>query len=435
MGQRADEMKSTPVSAIARTVSSVTPPDASSAARPATSATASPQLRRASCCRAGSASAPASSASRDLRRACRTSTSIGRPRRRRAGRSTAAAIAAGDAQVVLLDQDRVVRARSGGSSRRRSAPRASRARAARASSCACRGSSRRCRRRRPRSGASASRSRDRRPRKLSAVRSPVSTARAGPSTRATARPASAESPSVDERLEGPRVELGEDASAATSRPHDDTRLLEQEPRRARRVLVDDGLARDVAVARRPRRASARPSAPRSAPWLERRLLPGPEDDVRTGEALGPRPGSRCGSGRRGSPRAGARSSPRGARADARERARRSSPARVTDEAGVEPHRRAQLGRHGDRRLGLRRSAGVRRQRRFFARRRARRGGRRRGTRAASSRRAGWRRGRPCRRTRRRRTGRQPVAPVEVGDDPAHRVVGGRRDRDRLRAGS
>ena len=70
--------------------------------------------------------------------------------------------------------------------------------------------------------------------------------------------------------------------------------------------------------------------------------------------------------------------------------------------------------------------------------RARRGGRRRGTRASSSTRAGSRRGRRCTRTRRPRRGPgTSVAPVEVGDDAAHRVVRGRRDGDglRLRDGS
>ena len=54
--------------------------------------------------------------------------------------------------------------------------------------------------------------------------------------------------------------------------------------------------------------------------------------------------------------------------------------------------------------------------------------------SASSRPAGWRRAGRCRRTRRRRRGPATVErAVEVGDDAAHHVVRGGRDRDRARA--
>ena len=57
------ETKSTPVPAISRTVSSVTPPLASSFARPSTRATIAPQRGRRPCCRAAAAARRASSAS------------------------------------------------------------------------------------------------------------------------------------------------------------------------------------------------------------------------------------------------------------------------------------------------------------------------------------------------------------------------------------
>ena len=95
-------------------------------------------------------SAPALSASATSA-SVSASTSTGVPLRSPIA-ATAAADPAGEAQVVLLDEDRVVEAGAVVRSRRRSAPRTSRARAARASSCGCRGSSRRCPRRARRSG-------------------------------------------------------------------------------------------------------------------------------------------------------------------------------------------------------------------------------------------------------------------------------------------
>ena len=88
-----------------------------------------------------------------LRRASRTRP---RPAGRSPGRgATASAIDAGEPQVVVLDQDAVVEAeavvRAAAAADRVLLERAQ----ARASSCACRGSSRRCRRPRRRSGASA----------------------------------------------------------------------------------------------------------------------------------------------------------------------------------------------------------------------------------------------------------------------------------------
>ena len=109
------------------------------------------------------------------------------------------------------------------------------------------------------------------------------------------------------------------------------------------------------------------------------------------------------------------------------------PGGVADEACVLPEGSANLRR--DRFAAARASAADRcgTGRRARRARREPPAGRTRGTRAASSTRAGSRRARRCTRTRRLRRARQLGAPVEVGDDAAHRVVGRGRDRDRLDA--
>ena len=110
------------------------------------------------------------------------------------------------------------------------------------------------------------------------------------------------------------------------------------------------------------------------------------------------------------------------------------PGPVADEAGVLPEGVPELARtHGIRSEA--RTAGERRPTAARRAQRARRGGRRRGIRAVSSTRAGSHRGLRCRRPRRRRRGLDLRAPVEVGDDAAHRVVRRRRDWDRLLSGS
>ena len=111
------EMKSTPVAAISATFSRVTPPEASSSGvrrRPACPApTASSRARSGPCCRAGGGwrrrRSPASTSS-----ASRHSTSTGQVRLRLARAPDRLPHPAGDRDVVLLDQDRVVRAPSGG---------------------------------------------------------------------------------------------------------------------------------------------------------------------------------------------------------------------------------------------------------------------------------------------------------------------------------
>ena len=164
------EMNCTPVLATSRSVSSVTPPLASSSARPATRRHRRAQLRRRSCCRAGSAArrppAPrrprSSVAALDLERQLRGARP--RPPHRLAH-------PAGERGVVLLDQDRVVEPGAVVGRRRRRRPRPSPAPAARASSCACRGSGRRCPRRRATQRAASVATPDSRCRKFSAVRS------------------------------------------------------------------------------------------------------------------------------------------------------------------------------------------------------------------------------------------------------------------------
>ena len=133
-------------------------------------------------------SAPASSACVDLRRRLALDLHAQQMRGVAARAGNRRGDAAGRLDVVVLDQDAVVQAQSGGCARRPGAQRTSPARAGRAWSCAC-----------PRCGvcartAAAQRAAsvampERRPRKLSAVRSPVSIARASPSMRASAAPA------------------------------------------------------------------------------------------------------------------------------------------------------------------------------------------------------------------------------------------------------
>ena len=176
------EIRSTPVSAIPRTVSRLTPPEASSegplpvagsrrAARPPRAGSRGP------CCRAG-ARRRRCRARRRPRRGRGT-----RPRPRRSGSPLRARVhglgeAAGEGDVVLLDQDRVVEAHAVVAPAAGEHRRLLQRRAAPASSCACRGS-------RAPVPATASTKRavsvatpERWPRKLSAVRSAASSAAA-----------------------------------------------------------------------------------------------------------------------------------------------------------------------------------------------------------------------------------------------------------------
>ena len=102
-------MKSTPVSAIARTVSSVTPPDASSSARPSTSSTA-PRRRSRSMLSSRIRPAPAASASStsaSVAHSTSTVTPAGAAGQRAPG---GLPHPAGQRRVVLLDQHGVVEA-------------------------------------------------------------------------------------------------------------------------------------------------------------------------------------------------------------------------------------------------------------------------------------------------------------------------------------
>ena len=89
---------------------------------------------------------------------------------------------------------------------------------------------------------------DRRPRRLSAVRSPVRTARVRPEMRASSVGCSKRSPSCRGRRDGDvRVERPEDGFDRRQAA-DDARLLEQQPGGTRRVRGDRGLGRHVAAA-------------------------------------------------------------------------------------------------------------------------------------------------------------------------------------------
>ena len=173
------EMKSTPVSAAARTVVRSMLPEASSSARPATSVADRAHRRPGACCRAGSGSRrrPAPRAPRSARLGLDLDRQPGRGAARRC---TAAVTPPAAVDVVLLDQHHVEQAEA----MRRPAARDDRGllerRAASAWSCACRGSARPCPRSARRSARSASRRRDRRCRKFSAVRSAVRIAAAAP---------------------------------------------------------------------------------------------------------------------------------------------------------------------------------------------------------------------------------------------------------------
>ena len=104
-----DEMKSTPVSAIAATVSSVTPPEASSTARAGAIATASRSVAGGMLSRR-IASAPAASASSSCVERIDLHLDLHQMAGKGLGAANRLADPAGDGDVVVLDQDRVVEA-------------------------------------------------------------------------------------------------------------------------------------------------------------------------------------------------------------------------------------------------------------------------------------------------------------------------------------
>ena len=193
------------------------------------------------------------------------------------------------------------------------------------------------------------------------MRSPVSTARAGPSSSASARRRLGRrgAPSATQRLEADgRVERLE---------HGARRRRARRRRRAPRARIARGSARPAGTS-----AVGRPVAgadvlgergaddavDRLGGQLHRSILgscPRLEDDV-AGEGRRPRSGSRSGSGRRGSRAARARSRRRAAAASAAEPRRRSSPSalRITPASSQSARRSSGV----DRRLGdgVRRSA-------------------------------------------------------------------------------
>ena len=153
------------------------PPDASRRARPAVVGHGPAQRVRGHVVEQHHVSAPASSASSQLGE--RVDLDLDgdardAPTRTRSHRGRHAA---GHRHVVVLDQHGVVQAGRGGWRRRRRRRRACRARAGRARSCACPAARRRCRRRRRRSARVVVAMPDIRCSRLSAVRSPVSSAR------------------------------------------------------------------------------------------------------------------------------------------------------------------------------------------------------------------------------------------------------------------
>ena len=241
------EMKSTPVSAAARTVSSVMLPLASSSARPATSATIArivvgrhvveQDARRAGLQRLARPRRPS---------AASTSTRHVRATRARAARTAAPTPPAAATWFSLMRtmSNRPKRWLC----RRPRRPRPSPAAAASASSCACRGSARRCPRPPRRSGRSASRRRS---------------GAAGSSARCARRSASRRASPVDpqhrrraraSRPRGPaarsrrRRRAARNAASATSRPNTTPGAFWVIVRDARARRRDRRLRRDVAVA-------------------------------------------------------------------------------------------------------------------------------------------------------------------------------------------
>ena len=211
--------------------------------------------RPASCCRAGAA-APRLQRLVDLRRGRGTSTSSGRSGRAARARAAPPRPPRRPARdVVLLDQDRVVAARRGGSRRRPRRPRPSRARAARAWSCACRGSARRVALAPPaRTRAVAVATPDRRPRKFSAVRSAVSSARAEPSTRSDRAAARATRPPAARRSNAASGRAGGTPPRRPVEPEDHARRLLRDRRARPRRPAATVASVVTSPRRRPRRA-------------------------------------------------------------------------------------------------------------------------------------------------------------------------------------
>ena len=250
---------------------------------------------------------------------------------------------------------------------------------------------------------------ERRPSRLSAVRSPVRSARALPATRATS-PWRIVAVARDRLERDVRVELAEDGLGDVEPADDAVAPSAAASRLEPRVRRHDRLAREVAVADvlgEEGRGRRRPSAPR----LELRLAPR-RRTVCSPSSAGLSVGK---SARKWPPRLSSRASAQRATSDASRCARRRSrarPAASRMQPRVLPERLAQLGRRPARAVRARTAPGRDRPERTARRaQRGRRGGRRRGTRASSSTRAGSRRGRRCRRTRRRRRGpARSVAP-------------------------
>ena len=177
--------------------------------------------------------APAASAS-STSASVRHSTSSGSPGASRSARAHRLADPAGERRVVLLDQDRVVQPGAVVGRRRRRRPPPSRARAAPASSCACRGSAPRFPRP-PRTQRAASvATPDSRWRKLSAVRS-ARQQRAAPSPRSRSTgPRSRHPPSSTSRSTiGVGIQRPERLLGGVEPEHHAGRLLGDQRARAR----------------------------------------------------------------------------------------------------------------------------------------------------------------------------------------------------------
>ncbi len=164
-------------SRLLRSVSSVTPPLASSSARPATCATAA-RSSATSMLSSSSRGAPAASASSISARVAHLDLERRQPGRRARAHARPPRDPAGDGDVVLLDQHRVVEPEAVVVRRRRPRPPPSPARAAPASSCACPAPARRSPRSARAARAAIVATPERCARKFSAVRSPPSSARA-----------------------------------------------------------------------------------------------------------------------------------------------------------------------------------------------------------------------------------------------------------------